>query len=85
MAADDAEDAETTLDENYGVTLPQRFRERLDLEPGDRLRWELADDGLLVAEVVSERYGAAEDLEPIDTGTDTDAVAETDELAYEVD
>ena len=85
MAAEDAEDAETTLDENYAITVPPEFRRQLDLEPGDRLRWRTTDDGRLVAEQVSERYGVAEDLEPIDAEVETDAVVETEERGYEFD
>lgn len=32
-----------------------------------------------------EQYGVAEDLEPIDTDEETDAVAETEGLSYEID
>lgn len=85
MAAEDAEHVETPLDETYAVTVPPQLRQRLDLEPGDRLRWEVTDDGRLAAEVVRERYGVADDLEPIDVDEETDALVETEELAYEVD
>jgi bifunctional DNA-binding transcriptional regulator/antitoxin component of YhaV-PrlF toxin-antitoxin module len=85
MAAEDAEGVESTLDETYAVTVPRRLRQRFDLEPGDRLRWEVADDGRLAVEIVRERHGVAEDLDPIDVGEETDAVAETEGLAYEVD
>lgn len=80
-----SEENETTVNASYAVTVPADVRERVDLEPGDRLRWEVADDGRLVAEVVRERYGAFEDLDPVDIGEETDAIEETDRLAYEVD
>lgn len=73
MAAED----ETTVDGEYAVTIPASLREELDLEPGDRLRWTVDDDGRLLAEVVTERYGAADELEPLDLG-ETDAVEVTD-------
>lgn len=85
MAVEDPEDAETTLDERYAVTLPPNLRERLDLEPGNRLRWSVTDDGRLVGEIVHERYGVAEELEPIDIEEETDAVADTEGFAYEID
>lgn len=85
MAAEDAENVETALDESYAATVPSSLRERLDLEPGDRLQWEVTEDGRLVAEVVHQRYGVAEELEPIDVDVETDAVAETEGFAYEVD
>ena len=71
------ENDETTVNESYSVTVPAEIRDRIDLEPGDRLRWDVTDDGRLVAEVLRERYRAADDLEPVDMG-ETDAVEVTD-------
>ncbi|MFB6087822.1 MAG: AbrB/MazE/SpoVT family DNA-binding domain-containing protein [Haloarculaceae archaeon] len=68
---------ETTINGSYAVTIPAEVREELDLEPGDRLRWTVDDDDRLVAEIVRERYGKADDLEPVDMG-ETDAVEVTD-------
>lgn len=77
------EDAETTVNDSYAVTIPARIREEIDVEPGDRLRWSTDDDGRLVATIVRERYGIAADLEPIDVGEETDAVTDTEHYAYE--
>ncbi|USZ67123.1 AbrB/MazE/SpoVT family DNA-binding domain-containing protein [Halorussus salilacus] len=85
MTVGDSNDAETILDERYAVTVPAKFRERLDLEPGNRLRWTVTNDGRLLGEIVRERYGVAEELDPIDIEEETDAVVDTEELAYEVD
>lgn len=71
------EEDETTVTGSYAVTIPAVVRADLDLEPGDRLRWDVDDEGRLVAEVVRERHGAAADLEPIDMG-ETDAVEITE-------
>jgi antitoxin PrlF len=71
-----AEEDETTVNESYGVTIPASVRE--DLEPGDRLRWAVDEDGRLVAEIVRERHGTFSDLEPIDIGEETDAVEATE-------
>lgn len=76
---------ETTVNDSHSVTVPAEIRDRLDIEPGDKLRWALADDGTLRVEVVRQRYGAFEGLEPIDVGEETDAVEETEETAYEVE
>jgi len=73
MAAED----ETTVNRSFAVTIPASIRDDLDLEPGDQLRWDVDDDGRLVAEIVRERYGAAEDLKPVDMG-ETDAVEVTE-------
>jgi len=77
MAADD----ETTVNRSYAVTIPAEVREELDLEPGDRLRWSVDDEGRLVAEIVRERYGAAESLDPVDIG-ETDAVDVTESYEW---
>jgi len=71
------EDTETTVNQSYAVTIPAAIREDLDLEPGDRLNWSIDEEGRLVAEIVRERYGAFDDLEPIDMG-ETDAVEVTE-------
>lgn len=73
------------MNQSYAVTVPASVRDDLDLEPGDRLRWSVDDEDRLVAEIVRERYGAFADLEPIDVGEETNAVEDTDVLAYDVD
>jgi AbrB family looped-hinge helix DNA binding protein len=72
-------DAETTVNKSYSVTIPADVRKKLDLEPGDRLRWTTDDDGRLVAEIVRERYGAFDDFDPVDVGEETNAVDLVDE------
>jgi AbrB family looped-hinge helix DNA binding protein len=73
------DDAETTVNQSYSVTIPADVRKKLDLEPGDRLRWTTDEDGRLVAEIVRERYGAFDDFEPVDVGEETNAVDLVDE------
>ena len=72
---------ESTVDGDFAVTLPPEIREQVDVEPGDRIRWRVGDDGALAVEVVSCRYGAFASLEPVDTGEATDAAADHDSLA----
>jgi AbrB family looped-hinge helix DNA binding protein len=43
------------------VTIPAAVRRRLDIEPGDKLRWTVDDEGNLTVEVVQQRYGAFDD------------------------
>lgn len=76
------EEDETTVNESYAVTIPATVREDLDLEPGDRLRWDVDADGRLVAEIVRERYGAFDDLDPADIGEETDAVEATESYEW---
>jgi len=65
---------ETTVNGSYSVTVPSEIRSSLGIEPGDTLRWTLTDDGELRVSVVEQQYGALSDLEPVDPGTETNAV-----------
>jgi AbrB family looped-hinge helix DNA binding protein len=69
MATEDAPE-ETKVSDRGMVTIPASLRERLDIEPGDKLRWNVADDGTLSVEVVKQRYGAFDDFEPVSMGGD---------------
>jgi AbrB family looped-hinge helix DNA binding protein len=74
---------ETTVSDGGMVTIPASLRRRLDIEAGDKLRWELDQEGTLSVEVVRERYGAFDDFEPVPMGGDG---GETHDLAgYEGD
>jgi antitoxin PrlF len=52
---------ETKVSDSGVVTVPASIRQRLDIEPGDKIRWSTDDEGNLTVEVVRERYGAFED------------------------
>jgi AbrB family looped-hinge helix DNA binding protein len=65
---------ETKVSDSGVVTIPAALRRRLDIEPGDKLRWSADDEGNLTVEVVRQRYGAFDGAEtttfeddPIDT------------------
>lgn len=60
-------EAESTVNESYGTTIPSAIRDALEdtLEPGDTVRW-VVSDGELSLEIVHERYGVFEDAEPFD-------------------
>lgn len=73
MSSSDGTD-ETTLNDSHSVTVPSAIRERLDISAGDKLRWTLTDEGDLHVEVVTQRYGALPDLEPVDVGEVTNEV-----------
>lgn len=62
---------ETTVGDEYSVTLPPNLRDRLDIRPGDKLRWKKTDEGDLRVEVVRQRYGAFDDAESVDLGVDS--------------
>lgn len=69
---------ETTVSDRGMVTVPASLRRRLDIEPGDKLRWRLTDAGEIVVDVVKQGYGAFDDFEPAAMGGDG---AETHDLA----
>jgi len=52
---------ETTVSDRGMVTIPASLRRRLDIEPGDKIRWDVDEDGDLSVEVVRQRYGAFDD------------------------
>ena len=69
----------TTVTDSYSVALPAAIRRAADIEAGDKIRWQVDDDGSLSVELVKQRYGAFADVDPIDTGepitaTDHDVV-----------
>ena len=67
MATDEPPE-ETTVSDRGMVTIPAAIRRRLDIEPGDKLRWTTDDEGTLSVEVVKQRYGAFDDFEPVPMG-----------------
>lgn len=69
---------ETTVNESYSVTVPAAVREQADIEAGDKIRWRVDDAGQLSVEVVNQRHGAFSELDPVDTGTETDAADDHD-------
>ncbi|WP_018128867.1 hypothetical protein [Haladaptatus paucihalophilus] len=73
MASNQVTD-ETTVNDGHSVTVPSQIREAVYNEPGDKLRWRLDDEENLTVEVVKQRFGAFDDLEPVDIGEETNAV-----------
>ena len=52
---------ETKVSDRGMVTIPASLRRRLDIEAGDKLRWQIDEEGCLSVEIVRQRYGAFED------------------------
>jgi len=77
MATEDAPE-ETKVSDRGMVTIPASLRDHLDIEAGDKLRWETDEEGAISVEVVKQRYGAFDDFEPVSMGGDG---AETHDLA----
>ena len=74
---------ETKVSDRGMVTIPAALRRRLDIEAGDKLRWDVDDEGNLSVEVVKQRYGAFDDFEPV--SMDGDAVETHDIAGHEDD
>jgi AbrB family looped-hinge helix DNA binding protein len=64
---------ETKVSDRGMVTIPADLRRRLDINPGDKLRWTTDDEGNLSVEIVHQREGVFDDFEPVDVG-ETNAV-----------
>ncbi|MEY7851380.1 AbrB/MazE/SpoVT family DNA-binding domain-containing protein [Natrarchaeobius sp. A-rgal3] len=69
MATEDVPE-ETTVSDRGMVTIPASLRRRLDIEAGDKIQWDVDDDGNLSVEVVKQRHGAFDDFEPVSMGGD---------------
>jgi len=78
MATDERAVGETKVSESGMVTVPAAIRSRLDIREGDKLRWEVDEDGTLSVEVVHQRHGAFDDFEAVPMGGDA---VETHDLA----
>lgn len=59
---------ETTVSDRGMVTIPADLRRRLDIEPGDKLRWRADEAGDLAVELLQRREGVFDDFEPVDAG-----------------
>ena len=81
MATDDTT-RETAVNDSGMVTVPAEVRRRLDLGPGDKLRWQVSKSDELHIEVIHQREGVFDDFEPVDGGK-TDAVEAEREFGAE--
>lgn len=73
---------ETKVSDRGMVTIPADIRRNLDIGPGDKLRWNINEDGDLTVEIVYQREGVFDDFEPVDVG-ETNAVAVESEFGAE--
>lgn len=72
---------ETTVNDSHSITVPAEVRRQAGIEPGDKLRWRVSEDGTLSVDVVNQRYGAFSELEPVDVGEETNAAEDHDLVA----
>src|SRR6056297_1030719 len=73
---------ETKVSDRGMVTIPADLRRRLDIVPGDKLRWTTDEEGNLSVEIVHQREGVFDDFEPVDAG-ETNAVEAEAEFGAE--
>jgi AbrB family looped-hinge helix DNA binding protein len=81
MATEDPPE-ETTVSDRGMVTIPAEIRRHLEIDAGDKISWDVDDDGKLTIEVVHQREGVFDDFEPIDAGP-TNAVDVESEFGTE--
>lgn len=77
-------DAESTVSGNQ-ANIPAHVRRELGIDDGDRLRWQIGDDGTLRVQVVRQRSGTFQDFEGYDGGEDTDVTADHDAWGVDVE
>ena len=59
---------ETKVGDQGMVTIPADRRRRLDIEPGDKLRWTTDEEGDLSVEIIHQRESVFDDFKPVDAG-----------------
>ncbi|WP_049899788.1 AbrB/MazE/SpoVT family DNA-binding domain-containing protein [Natrinema sp. J7-1] len=78
----DRVDAESKVSGNQ-ANIPARIRRRLGIDDGDRLRWNVEDDGAVRVEVVPRRGGSFADFTGYDGDEETDATTGHDAWGVE--
>ena len=73
---------ETKVSDRGMVTIPADLRQRLDIEPGDKLRWTTDEEGDIFVEIAHQREDVFDDFEPVDAG-ETNAVEVESEFGAE--
>ena len=71
---------ETTITEQFSVTIPSPVWRAAGIEAGDTIRWQVDDDGSLSVELRRQQYGAFDHLNAVDIGEPTDAAGDHDTI-----
>lgn len=69
---------ETTITEQFSVTIPSPVWRAASIEAGDTIRWQVDDDGSLSVELRRQQYGVFDHLNAVDIGESTDAANDHD-------
>jgi len=70
-------DSESKVSGNQ-ANIPARIRRELEIDDGDKLRWQIEDDGTLRVQVVQQRSGTFSDFDGYDGDRETNATSEHD-------
>ena len=70
-------DSESTVSGNQ-ANIPARIRRELDVDDGDKLRWQVEDERTVRVQVVQQRSGTFSGFEGYDGDQPTDVTSEHD-------
>jgi antitoxin component of MazEF toxin-antitoxin module len=75
-------DSESKVSGNQ-ANIPAHIRQKLDINDGDKLRWQIEDDGTLRVEVVQQRRGTFRDFDGYDGDQATEVTTDHDAWGVE--
>jgi bifunctional DNA-binding transcriptional regulator/antitoxin component of YhaV-PrlF toxin-antitoxin module len=70
-------DSESKVSGNQ-ANIPAHIRQKLDIDDGDKLRWQIEDDGTLRVEVVQQHRGTFRDFDGYDGEQTTEVSTDHD-------
>ncbi len=70
-------DSESKVSGNQ-ANIPARIRRELDIDDGDKLRWQIEDDGTVRVQVVQQRSGTFGAFDGYDGDQETDVTSDHD-------
>ncbi len=75
-------DSESKVSGNQ-ANIPASIRQELDIDDGDKLRWQIEDDGTLRVQVVQQRSGTFSDFDGYDGEQVTEVESDHDSWGVE--
>jgi len=77
-------DSESKVSGNQ-ANIPARIRRELDIDDGDKLRWQIEDDGTLRVQIVQQHTGTFSEFEGYDGNQQTDVTNDHDAWGVDID
>ena len=77
-------DSESKVSGNQ-ANIPARIRRELEIDDGDKLRWQIEDDGTLRVRVVQQRSGTFSDFDGYDGERETNVESEHDAWGVDIE